>query len=281
MIRGLRRGVRLSAESLQFSFDGQPLEARSRATASALLANGHRLVGRSFKYRRRRGLLTAGVEEPNALVTVGSRPFQVPNVPSPQLRLAAGMVITSQNRWPSLRFDLASLLQFVKGFLGAGFYYKTFMWPSWRFYDPDSTARGTWARTRRCNLTPPEVRYLDCDVLIAGGGPAGLTATLAAVRSGARVILCERDGACGGGALKRPPSAVNPEWRGPRRHSPRSNAAGPRSDLDRCRWRDQWLIVALQQPRGVAGSRYALSYSAARVHCGHGFRRTPARLHRQ
>ena len=200
MIRGTRKGVRLSQETFQFYFDGRPLSAQQGDTlASALLANGIRLVGRSFKYRRRRGVLTAGVEEPNALVTVGSGPFQVPNIPSPQLRLTAGMVITSQNRWPSLRFDLASVLQFVKGFLGAGFYYKTFMWPSWRFYEPlIRRMAGLGEAPIDCNLAPPEVRNLECDVLIAGGGPAGLAAALAAARSGARVVLCERDTACGG-----------------------------------------------------------------------------------
>jgi heterotetrameric sarcosine oxidase alpha subunit len=200
MIRGTRKGVRLSQESFQFYFDGRPLSAQQGDTlASALLANGIRLVGRSFKYRRRRGVLTAGVEEPNALVTVGSGPFQVPNIPSPQLRLTAGMVITSQNRWPSLRFDLASVLQFVKGFLGAGFYYKTFMWPSWRFYEPlIRRLAGLGSAPADCHVTPPDVRHLDCDVLIAGGGPAGLAAALAAARSGARVVLCERDNACGG-----------------------------------------------------------------------------------
>jgi methylglutamate dehydrogenase subunit C len=200
MIFRARRGVRLSAESFEFSFDGRRLTAQQGDTlASALLAKGYRLMGRSFKYRRRRGLLTAGVEEPNALVTVGSGPFQVPNVPSPQLRLAAGMVITSQNRWPSLRFDLASLAQFGKDFLGAGFYYKTFMWPSWRFYEPlIRRLAGLGPAPRDCDVAPPDVRNLDCDVLIAGGGPAGVAAALAASRSGARVVLCERDSACGG-----------------------------------------------------------------------------------
>jgi heterotetrameric sarcosine oxidase alpha subunit len=200
MIRGSRRGLRLSEQSFQFSFDGRQLSAQQGDTlASALLANGYRLMGRSFKYRRRRGLLTAGVEEPNGLVTVGSAPFQVPNVPGPQLRLSAGMVVTSQNRWPSLRFDLASVLQFVKGFLSAGFYYKTFMWPSWRFYEPlIRRLAGLGPAPADCNVAPPDVLNLDCDVLIAGGGPAGLAAALAAARSGARVVLCERDSACGG-----------------------------------------------------------------------------------
>src|SRR5271170_7311056 len=123
MTREVRRGVRLSARRFQFSFDGRQLDAQQGDTlASALLANGCRLVGRSIKYRRRRGLLTAAAEEPNGLVTVGTAPFQVPNVPGTQLILTPAMVITSQNRWPTLGLDLASLLQLAKGFLGAGFY---------------------------------------------------------------------------------------------------------------------------------------------------------------
>jgi NADPH-dependent 2,4-dienoyl-CoA reductase/sulfur reductase-like enzyme len=200
MTREARRGVRLSERSFQFFFDGKKLDAQQGDTlASALLANGYRLVGRSIKYRRRRGLLSAGAEEPNGLVTVGRVPFQVPNVPAPQLRLMPGMVIKSQNRWPTLGFDLASLLQLAKGFLGAGFYYKTFMWPSWHFYEPMiRRLAGLGPAPGDCNLTPPELRNIDCDVLIAGGGAAGLAAALAATRCGARVVLCERDGACGG-----------------------------------------------------------------------------------
>jgi hypothetical protein len=200
MTREARRGVRLSERSFQFFFDGKKLDAQQGDTlASALLANGYRLVGRSIKYRRRRGLLSAGAEEPNGLVTVGRVPFQVPNVPGPQLRLMPGMVIKSQNRWPTLGFDLASLLQLAKGFLGAGFYYKTFMWPSWHFYEPMiRRLAGLGPAPGDCNLTPPELRNIDCDVLIAGGGAAGLAAALAATRCGARVVLCERDGACGG-----------------------------------------------------------------------------------
>ena len=258
MTRGIRRGARLSEESFQFSFDGQQLSAQQGDTlASALLANGIRLVGRSFKYRRRRGLLTAGVEEPNALVTVGSGSFQVPNVPSPQLRLAAGMVISSQNRWPSLRFDLASVLQFVKGFLGAGFYYKTFMWPSWRFYEPlIRRLAGLGPAPADCNLVPPEVRNLECDVLIAGGGPAGLTAALTAARSGSRVVLCERDSACGGELdfeTATIDGASGPAW-----------IAAALAEIQRNRGLvltstavvggTNGLIVALQQPQGLPGA---------------------------
>jgi heterotetrameric sarcosine oxidase alpha subunit len=258
MIRGTRRGVRLSEQSFQFSFDGRQLNAQQGDTlASALLANGIRLVGRSFKYRRRRGVLTAGVEEPNALVTVGSEPFRVPNVPAPQLRLAAGMVITSQNRWPSLRFDLGSLLQFVKGFLGAGFYYKTFMWPSWRFYEPlIRRLAGLGPAPADCNLAPPEVRNLDCDVLIAGGGPAGLATALAAARSGARVVLCERDSACGG-ELEFETATVDGE-------SALAWIAAALAEIQRSRGvvltstavvgGTNGLIVALQQPQGLPGA---------------------------
>ena len=258
MIRGARQGVRLSEQSFQFSFDGRLLSAQQGDTlASALLANGYRLVGRSFKYRRRRGLLTAGVEEPNALVTVGSRPFQVPNVPGPQLRLTAGMVITSQNRWPSLRFDLASLLQFAKGFLGAGFYYKTFMWPSWRFYEPViRRLAGLGPAPADCNVAPPGVRNLDCDVLIAGGGPAGLAAAVAAARSGARVVLCERDSTCGG-ELEFETATIDGE-------SETAWIAAALADIQRNRGLvltstavvggTNGLIVARQQPQGLPGA---------------------------
>ena len=254
----IRRGVRLSEQSFQFSFDGRQLSAQQGDTlASALLANGYRLLGRSFKYRRRRSLLTAGVEEPNALVTVGTGPFQVPNVPSPQLRLAAGMVITSQNRWPSLRFDLASLSQFAKSFLGAGFYYKTFMWPSWRFYEPlIRRLAGLGPAPADCNVAPPTVRNLDCDVLIAGAGPAGLAAALAAARSGARVALCERDCACGG-ELEFESASIDGT-------SAMAWTTAALAEIQRSRGLvltstavvggTNGLIVALQQPQGLPGA---------------------------
>src|SRR5450432_2104802 len=117
-----RVGLRLESEQVRFSFDGREYTGqRGDSAASALLAHGVKLLGRSVKYRRPRGLLALGPEEPNALFTVGAPPAVVPNVPAPQLLISDGLVLRSQNRWPSLRYDLASLLQAGGGFLGAGF----------------------------------------------------------------------------------------------------------------------------------------------------------------
>lgn len=198
-----RHGSRLTDRRLTFSFDGRPFEAQQGDTAaSALLAAGVRLMGRSVKARRIRGVLTAGPEEPNALLTVGAGPDVIPNVPATQLVLRDGMTLRSQNRWPSLRYDAASLLQAGGGLFSAGFYYKTFMWPSWHAYEAlIRSLAGLGEAPRACNLPPVAVEHLSCDVLVAGGGAAGLAAARAAARAGARVVICERD-ACFGGELE-------------------------------------------------------------------------------
>ncbi|MBS0393097.1 MAG: (2Fe-2S)-binding protein [Proteobacteria bacterium] len=195
-----RRGTRVGPDAVRFSFDGRTLHGQVGDTAaSALLAAGVRRVGRSVKYRRLRGVMTAGPEEPNALFTVGTAPAVIPNVPAPQLELREGMVLRSQNRWPSLEFDVASLLQAGGGFFGAGFYYKTFIWPSWRTYESlIRSLAGLGEAPGACNIGPVAVEHLGCDVLVAGGGAAGLAAARAATRAGARVVLCERDPVCGG-----------------------------------------------------------------------------------
>jgi heterotetrameric sarcosine oxidase alpha subunit len=195
-----RVGSRLRADAVRFSFDGREYTGQCGDTAaSALLAHGVRLLGRSVKYRRPRGLLAAGPEEPNALLTVGTRPTVIPNVSAPQLTLRDGLVLRSQNRWPSLRYDLASLLQAGGGFFGAGFYYKTFIWPSWRSYEKIiRNLAGLGEAPGAANLAPPSIEHLSCDVLIGGAGPAGLAAALAAARVGARVVICEREPEIGG-----------------------------------------------------------------------------------
>jgi len=196
----VRRGTRLSNQPVRFSFDGREYRGQLGDTAaSALLAAGVRAVGRSLKYRRLRGVLTAGPEEPNALVTVGTAPAVIPNVLAPQLAISDGLVLRSQNRWPTLDYDLASLLQAGSGLLGAGFYYKTFLWPSWHAYE--SLIRelaGLGEAPGSCALGPVSVEHLSCDVLVAGAGAAGLSAARAAARAGARVVLCEREPVCGG-----------------------------------------------------------------------------------
>ena len=185
---------------MRFSFDGRPFVGQCGDTlASALLAHRVMLLGRSVKYRRPRGLLAVGPEEPNALVTVGETPTVIPNVPAPQLVLRDGLIARSQNRWPSLRFDAASLLQAGGGFFGAGFYYKTFMWPSWRTYEGlIRNLAGLGEAPGAAALAAPSIEHLSCDVLVGGAGAAGLSAALAAARAGARVVLCEREPELGG-----------------------------------------------------------------------------------
>jgi heterotetrameric sarcosine oxidase alpha subunit len=197
---GLRQGTRLGAARVRFTFDGRDYAGQIGDTAaSALLANGVRAMGRSMKYRRLRGVLTAGPEEPCALLTVGTPPAVIPNVCAPQLVLRDGLVLRSQNRWPTLHFDLASLLQWGGGLLGAGFYYKTFLWPSWHVYEPMiRRLAGLGEAPGRCDLPVAVIQNTTCDVLVAGAGAAGLAAAGAAARAGASVIVCEREPLCGG-----------------------------------------------------------------------------------
>jgi heterotetrameric sarcosine oxidase alpha subunit len=198
--RTTRIGVRLLADTIRFSFDGREYSGqRGDTAASALLARGVKLFGRSVKYRRPRGLLAAGPEEPSALLTVGTAPTIIPNVPASQIVLREGMVLTSQNRWPSLRYDLGSLLRAGAAIFGAGFYYKTFMWPSWRSYERIiRNLAGLGAAPGAANVARPSIEHLSCDVLIAGAGPAGLAAGLASARAGAAVVICEREPVLGG-----------------------------------------------------------------------------------
>jgi methylglutamate dehydrogenase subunit C len=195
-----RRGTRLGEQPVRFSFDGREYRGQLGDTAaSALLAAGVRAMGRSVKYRRLRGVLSAGPEEPNALFTVGTAPAVIPNVVAAQLAIADGLVLRSQNRWPTLDYDLASLLQAGSGLLGAGFYYKTFMWPSWRTYESMiRSLAGLGEAPGACQLGAVSIEHLACDVLVAGAGAAGLAAARAAARAGARVVLCEREPVCGG-----------------------------------------------------------------------------------
>jgi heterotetrameric sarcosine oxidase alpha subunit len=194
------------AQPLRFRFDGRLYQGCHGDTlASALLANGVRLVGRSFKYHRARGILSAGSEEPNALVELRTGARREPNTRATVIELYEGLEAASQNRWPSLGFDLLSLTAPLAPFMSAGFYYKTFMWPAafWeRVYEP--LIRRAAGLGRAADGTDPdhyEKAYAFCDVLVIGGGAGGLAAALAAGRSGARVILCNEDFAFGGRLL--------------------------------------------------------------------------------
>lgn len=199
-------GIIDRAKPLAFQFDGVPLSGYDGDTlASALMASGVKLIGRSFKYHRPRGIFSAGPEEPNALVELRSGARQEPNTKATTTELFDGLVANSQNRWPSLAFDLLSLNQLGGSLLSAGFYYKTFMWPAsfWeKVYEPlIRRAAGLGAASGLDDPDRYEKATAFCDVLVIGSGPAGLSAALAAGRAGARVILCEDDFRLGGRLL--------------------------------------------------------------------------------
>jgi sarcosine oxidase, subunit alpha len=195
------------ARVLHFSFDGRAYTGVAGDTlASALLANGVHLFGRSFKYHRPRGLLAAGAEEPSALVAVRRDAARyTPNLRATQIELYEGLEAHSQNRWPSLALDFGAINDLLSPFIPAGFYYKTFMWPrrAWRsLYEPRIRAAAGLGRAPP--LPDPDryaARYAHCDVLIVGAGPAGLAAAAAAASSGARVMVCDEQNELGGSLL--------------------------------------------------------------------------------
>lgn len=199
-------GIVDRSRPLGFIFDGRALTGFAGDTlASALLANGVRLVGRSYKYHRPRGILSAGSEEPNALVELRRGARREPNTRATTAELFDGLEATSQHRWPSLGFDLMAVNGLLSPLFVAGFYYKTFKWPSaaWeRLYEP--VIRRAAGLGRPAGVEDPdsyEKANAFCDVLVIGGGPAGLMAALAAGRAGARVIVLESDAFVGGRML--------------------------------------------------------------------------------
>ena len=191
------------SRSFRFHFDGLPYLGHPGDTlASALLANGVRLMGRSFKYHRPRGVISAGSEEPNALVELRSGARQEPNTRATVVELFDGLEANSQNAWPSLRFDAMAINDRLNAFFAAGFYYKTFMWPKafWeKLYEPIiRRAAGLGSVSREEDPDSYDKGFLHCDLLVIGGGPAGLMAALTAGRAGKRVILADEDFRLGG-----------------------------------------------------------------------------------
>ncbi len=191
--------------TLAFGFNGRAYQGFEGDTlASALLANGVHLVGRSLKYHRPRGIVGHGAEEPNALVRLVSDGGDEPNARATQVPLREGLQASSQNCWPSVEFDLGALNDVLSRLLPAGFYNKTFMWPASMWMAYEHLIRRAAGLGRAPSGVDP-ARYLHrhehCDVLVVGAGPSGLAAALAAGRAGARVVLAEQDWRLGGRLL--------------------------------------------------------------------------------
>ncbi len=216
--RRLASGGRIDrAKPVAARFDGKPLPGFAGDTlASALLANGKVLIARSFKYHRPRGFLSAGIEEPNGLFTLGLGNRTEPNIPGTMTDMIDGLAARSQNAWPSPGFDLMAVNSLAAPLFQSGFYYKTFMGPfkgSWMFYEPFiRRAAGLGRGTFDGDPDRYETRHEFCDVLVVGAGPAGLAAALTAGRGGARVVLAEQDGLPGGSLLSETDEA-NEGWR--------------------------------------------------------------------
>ncbi|MCA1406579.1 sarcosine oxidase subunit alpha family protein [Ensifer sp. IC3342] len=201
------------SQVLKFMCDGRQYTGfKGDTLASALLASGVSLVGRSFKYHRPRGILSAGAEEPNALVTVGTGARREPNLPATMLELTSGLEAASQNNWPSLRFDVQSINSLFSPLLSSGFYYKTFMGPSrraWMFYEHFiRKAAGLGKATMMPDPDVYDSRDDFTDVAVVGSGAAGLSAARAAAQAGARVLLIEQDFEIGGRLLSEPGGAT-------------------------------------------------------------------------
>ena len=188
---------------ISFTFDGRTYQGcRGDTLASALLANNVHLTGRSFKYHRPRGIMAAGAEEPNALVGIGVGGRIEPNIKATQIELYGGLVAVSQNRFPSLKLDMGEINSVFSRFFPAGFYYKTFMWPAsfWMGYEHIIRRAAGLGKASDTHQDPDryEKRHAHFDIVVVGGGLAGLNAALQAANSGQRVLLAEDQHQCGG-----------------------------------------------------------------------------------
>jgi sarcosine oxidase subunit alpha len=218
--RRLADGGRIDrSRTIDIRFDGRTYPAHPGDTlASALLAGGQKVLARSFKYHRPRGLMAAGVEEPNVLVHLREGDRREPNTQATMIEAFDGLVAQSQNAWPSLGLDVRAINGLLSRFFGAGFYYKTFMGPFrgtgfWMFWE--RMIRATAGMGSATTLDDPDAYEKIngfCDVLIVGAGPAGIAAALAAGRKAENVILVEQDRALGGSLLSEPAGAESDIW---------------------------------------------------------------------
>ena len=207
-------------KKISFKFNGKNYFGYEGDTlASALIANGVHLVGRSFKYHRPRGFFGAGVDEPYALVQLIRNNQSIPNIKATEQELFEGLEAKSVNCWPSVNFDIGAINNFLRIFLPAGFYYKTFMWPKsfwFRVYEPFiRRAAGFGVVTSEHDNERYEHKYEYCDLLITGSGPSGLASAYAAAKNGAKVVLAEDKPRFGGSLLTNEVSIGNQsgkEW---------------------------------------------------------------------
>ena len=190
-------------KKINFEFNGKKYSGFYGDTlASALLANNVILIGRSFKYHRPRGIISSGSHEPNALVEIIHKNFTEPNIKATTVELYNGLKARSQNCWPSVKLDFMSINDKISNFIGAGFYYKTFMWPSFlweKLYEPlirKAAGLGKLSQSKKNRVS--EKGFLHTDILIIGSGPSGLMSAYIAGLSGARVLLVEEDFVYGG-----------------------------------------------------------------------------------
>jgi len=215
--RRLDKGGRIDrTKSLNFTWDGKPMTGFAGDTlAAALMANGEMIIGRSFKYHRPRGIMSAGVEESGAIVSVGQGSRLEPNVKATMQELYDGLVATGQNAWPNVRNDFGAVANIFSRFFAAGFYYKTFMglppfeWGRgtgiWMQYEKlIRKAAGMGRASRETDPDCYDHAHGFCDVLVVGAGPAGLNAALTAAQSGMDVMLVEQDHLLGGDLLNQP-----------------------------------------------------------------------------
>ena len=216
----LKTGGRINREeTITLTFDGRPLSAFQGDTlASALLVNNETVVARSFKYHRPRGIFSAGIEEPNAMIQLGDGSRTEPNTPATMISAYDGLQSFGQNAWPNVRVDFNSVNQLFAPFMSSGFYYKTFIGPFkgtrfWMFCE--SVIRRAAGMGQAVIIDDPdcyEKKNAFCDVLIIGAGPAGLAAALSSGRSGLNVFLVEQDEALGGSLLSSPAGTETDDW---------------------------------------------------------------------
>jgi sarcosine oxidase subunit alpha len=221
---------------IPFTWGGRTFHGYQGDTlASALMANGISIIGRSFKYHRPRGLIAAGLEEPNAIIQLETGENTIPNMKATQVELYAGLVADAVNAKPSVDFDLMAVNGLFKRFIPAAFYYKSFMWPNWHWFEPSiRKAAGLGKAPRAADPDSYEHRFAHTDVLVVGSGATGLAAAEAAARGGETVLLVEAESELGGGLL---------------------SETGKVEDLEPSVWRDRTIAVLSALPNVTMMSR--------------------------